>query len=52
MSREQLQAVYLEWVNDWLTIDRFAEHYGLHKDEAIMLIKLAQSCNQYAHPDE
>ena len=32
------QAMYLEWVNNFLTITRFAEHYQLTEDAAEQLI--------------
>lgn len=32
------QALYLEWVNNYLTIAKFAEHYQLTEDAAEQLI--------------
>jgi len=35
---EALQVIYLDWVNNFLTVDRFAEHYGMTPDAASELI--------------
>lgn len=51
MSRKLLHIVYLDWVNNFLTIERFAEYYGLHVNEAEMLITLAQTVFENNHPD-
>ena len=51
MNREQLAQVYLDWVNNYLTVERFAEHYGLHLYEAEDLLKLAKAVFNTPHPD-
>lgn len=51
MTREQLNSVYLEWVNDYLTIANYAEHKGLHVDEAIILINLARDVHRREQPE-
>lgn len=48
--KEKLIKIYLEWRNDFLTIDYFAEHYGITKTEAKQLIKMGkkyhnENCN-------
>jgi len=35
---EALQVIYLDWWNNFLTVDRFAEHYGITPDAASELI--------------
>jgi len=40
--KETIQAEYLEYVNDYLTITTFAEHKGLTGDEANDLIRLGR----------
>jgi len=35
---EALQAIYLDWVNNFLTREYFAEHYGLTLEAASELI--------------
>ena len=51
VTREQLFKEYTDWVNNYLTIEVFAEHRGLTKSEAQMLIDLAQSCFENNHPE-
>lgn len=51
MHREKLIEVYLDWRNNFLTVGRFAEYYGLYKSEAEMLIALAKSCHDNVHPE-
>lgn len=51
INRESLAALYLEWVNDYLTIEKFAEHHGLTYEEASLLIDVAQSCFENNHPE-
>lgn len=36
--RDTLQKVYLEWVNDYLTTQQMAEHYGLEYDDMKALV--------------
>lgn len=52
MTREQLGAVYRDWVNNFITLEYFSEYYGLHIDEANRLIDLARDVSQRKHPDE
>lgn len=51
MTRDNLIAVYLDWVNNYVAIERYAEHNGLHVDEANILIKLARDVFNSRHPD-
>lgn len=51
MTREKLAAVYLDWVNNHLTLACFAEHHGLYEPEAIELIALARQCFERQHPE-
>ena len=51
MTREQLNNVYLEWVNNYLTIEKYAEHKGLHVDEATTLINLARDAHRGERPE-
>ena len=51
MSRESLSKIYLDWVNNYLTIEKFAEHYGLYPKEAEILISLARDCLYEEHPE-
>jgi hypothetical protein len=51
MTREKLAAVYLDWVNNYLTIEKFAEHKGLYIDEAKTLLSVAKQCFEKDHPE-
>jgi len=51
MTRQQLAAAYVEWVNDYLTIGTYAEHHGLTYDEAAAFIGVARSCYYNQHPE-
>ena len=37
-----LESLYLDWVNNFLTIEKFAAHYGITTDEADALIKIGK----------
>lgn len=37
-SKRTAEDIYLEYVNDWLTIDRMAEHYGIEPEKLGQLI--------------
>ena len=51
ITREQLFKDYLDWVNNYLTIEKFAEHRGITVIEAGVLITLAKSCFEDNHPE-
>jgi hypothetical protein len=51
ITRENLQSLYLDWVNNYLTIDKFAEHHGLTTKEAELLLIVAKSCHENPHPE-
>lgn len=42
----QLRTLYLDWFNNWLTIDAFCEHHGIHRDDAITLIELGRKYHE------
>jgi hypothetical protein len=42
---------YLDYVNNYLTIDKFAEHNGLHLNQAIDLIRAAKLIFNSTHPE-
>lgn len=39
------EAFYLEYVNNFITIERIAEHYGITEGHAIMLIDAGRTVN-------
>ena len=51
ITRDQLSKDYLEYVNNYLTIGKFAEHRGLTVLEAQAFILLAKSCFENNHPE-
>ena len=51
IMREQLFKEYTDWVNNYLTVEVFAEHRGLTVAEGQILIDLAQSCFENNHPE-
>lgn len=50
-AREQLIALYLDWVNNYLTVDVFAADHGLTREEALQLIKLSRAVSEHPHPE-
>lgn len=47
-SREVLKRTYLTWVNDFLTMDAFAEYLGVTRDVALALVAVGKL---YHHED-
>lgn len=50
--RERLSEIYLDWCNNYLTIDKFSEHYGLTVEEGNQLLKLAKEVFYTDHPEQ
>ena len=44
--RDYLADLYLDWINNFLTIERFAEYYGLDEDDARDLLVLSKKCHE------
>ena len=44
--RDYLADLYLDWINNFLTIERFAEYYGLDEDDAKELLVLSKKCHE------
>lgn len=38
MSKRTAEDIYLEYVNDWLTIDAMADNYGIEPEKLALLI--------------
>jgi hypothetical protein len=49
--RNTLIAIYLDYVNNYLTCERYAECNGLHDSEARTLIELARTVYNSNHPE-
>lgn len=43
---KKLIELYLSFVNDFITLGRFAEAHGLEEDDAITLIKLGKKYHE------
>ena len=37
-TEETLAKIYLDWVNNFLTVERYAEYYGIDEAEALWTI--------------
>lgn len=48
---EALAAIYLDYFNNYLTVEKFAEHNGLHENEAETLINLGREVANRPHPE-
>ena len=44
--RDTLADLYLDWVNNFLTIEKFSEYYGLDEEDAKQLLVLAKKCHE------
>ena len=44
--KKQLQEFYLDWVNNYLTIEKMAEHYELTAEDTATLINLGRSYHE------
>jgi hypothetical protein len=44
--RDYLADLYLDWINNFLTISVFAEYYGLDEEDARDLLKLAKKSHE------
>lgn len=49
--REVLIETYLDYRNNYLTVELFAEHNGLHQEQAQILIALSRSIHDSKHPE-
>ena len=49
--RQNLIDIYLDFVNNFLTVDFFAEHYGLTYNQAFKLLEVARSVLESNHPE-
>ena len=44
--RDTLADLYLDWVNNFLNIEKFSEYYGLDEEDAKQLLVLAKKCHE------
>lgn len=50
-ARDYLTNLYRDWFNNYLTVEKFAEHNGLTVDQATTLIALAANVINSPHPE-
>lgn len=46
MLEAKLREQYLDYVNNYLTIEKFAEHNGLELGEAMAIIFIGKACHE------
>lgn len=46
INRRKKQEMYLDWVNNFLTVEAFAEHYGITIESAEKIIKDGKEVNE------
>lgn len=49
--RNQLVEMYLDYLNNFLTVERFAEYHGLSMVHGLTLVNLAREVFQSNHPE-
>lgn len=49
--REKLIEAYLDWRDNYLTTEGYAEHNGLSIEQALALINLARNVFESGHPE-
>lgn len=50
-TRAWLHEFYLDYVNNYISVAKFAEHRGLHEQEAYDLLRVAETVYNTNHPD-
>ena len=50
-TREQLTALYLDWLNDFASVTRWGEHHGLSDSEARALLPILRGIALAEHPE-
>ena len=51
-ARDYLAQLYLDMVNNYLSLEKFAEHNGITEEQAADLYQLAKSVFNTEHPDK
>jgi len=46
LDNDAIIEIYLDWVNNFLSLDKFAEHYGLDEIDANYIIDLGRKLNE------
>lgn len=48
-SERTAENIYLEWVNDWLTVDAMADNYGRKPEELIVILNKGREEHNKQH---
>lgn len=43
--RIKIEAMYLDWLNNFITLDAFADYYEISKFKALRVIKIGRQLN-------
>lgn len=46
MIRKQLQAAFLDWKNNYLTVEKYAEHNSITAEQAQQIIDIGRECHE------
>jgi hypothetical protein len=44
--KDEIKAMYLDWINNFLTVKRFAERYNLTTEQAEIIIKVGRELHE------
>ena len=50
-ARTMLNCMYLDWLNNYISVDRYAECNGLTREQASDLIELGRKVHNSPHPE-
>jgi hypothetical protein len=45
--RIKIEAMYLDWLNNFITIDEFADYYEISRFKALRIIKIGRQLNGF-----
>lgn len=48
-EQESLNNIYLDWFNNFITTERFAEVYGINQHDARLLIDICRNAHRNKH---
>ena len=50
-ARTYLKNVWLDWFNNYITVEKFAEHNGITTEQARLLLAIAGKVYETPHPE-
>jgi len=51
IAANQFKEYYLDWLNNFLTVDGYAEHYGLTESQALQRIRIGKTVHNRNHKE-